>query len=314
MNDTALGNDRNDGRLSLLLSYLEQAQRNVPLLMDIVQQAVQEGQHDAALKACETLIALEAQGVAVPEAAAMMACEGRVMALRQLDDVDEALLRCDEALLRWPHSPWLLSCASALLFGAGRIDDATVRARDAAAHADDDRLLRDALPILAMSDLLMGEVVQSLAWADRAIELGNDGELTHYLRALAYLEMHRFQEALIDLERAVKLRPNYLDPWIVLAWLHHRHQALDKAADCAHRALMLSPANGDAHAVNAAILASRGERTAAEQALQRARRLDPHCAGLSCAQATIEGWPPEDMLIVVRQLRVAFGAGMASSD
>lgn len=293
------------GRLDLLLGYLAQTPVNQPLLLDVAQEAALAGLHDTVLMACDRLEELDD----LPEAVALLAAEGRAMALWRLQRPQEALDACHSGLSRWPDAVRLLACAGALLFEAGRLGEAMARAREAAALDEDGQQIPEVWSLLAMADLMDGLAPQAVSWADRAISHALGDGHAHFVRATALLEMHRFDEAVLDLSEAASWPSTQRDAWVLLAWVHHRRQAWDEAEDFAHRALALDPAHGDAHAVNAAVLASRGDRAAAELALMRARRLDPGCPGVVCAQAVLDDASPEAMETAARQARLALAGG-----
>lgn len=109
---------------------------------------------------------------------------------------------------------------------------------------------------------------------DRAIEIQSTAR-AYCLRARVHNEQHHPEAALADLERAVRLQPDYAEAWYELGVT--RHASLDEAGALSafEQVIRLDPANGGARfRLGSAYLRSGKPRQAIEH-LREALRLDP---------------------------------------
>ena len=136
----------------------------------------------------------------------------------------------------------------------------------------------------------MAEPKKTVADADRALALGcDDMASAYFFRAQGHFSAKDFKASLIDLNRALELRPEGDEGY---AWragakfnLHDRKGAL---ADC-EKALELNPKNANAHYWRGVYFAAMGKMDSAESDWQKAVSLDPKFqATIDAARATLE--------------------------
>jgi len=98
----------------------------------------------------------------------------------------------------------------------------------------------------------------------------------YYRREQAEMHCRMFQQALDDIERAVKMEPREPLYHAELAVAHYRFNQLDEAIAAARAAIDLAPEFADAHRILGICLRAQGKEPEARAALQRAADLaDP---------------------------------------
>jgi tetratricopeptide (TPR) repeat protein len=144
---------------------------------------------------------------------------------------------------------------------------------------------------LAAAMLQDGESQPAAAHLDRAISLiGNTTDAAYplYLRAKVHTEQREPAKAIPDLERAVKLRPDFGEAWSDLG--EARRTLFDDAGALAafRRAVELSPEDSVAQARYGAKLLDTGKAHEAVEHLDAAVRLDPkNQSALNSLQAAL---------------------------
>lgn len=238
------------------------------------------------------------------EAFGMRAAEIAVQGLWQMGRDEEALRVCEGALQRFPTSPRLLSCASALLMDAGRDADAVACAK-AAAVLDDGPQIHEALPVLAAAALDAGDPSGALDWTQRALQQRDDDQRVWSLHAAALMAKPDLSRAAEALRQWLGRFPQQPDALLMLGWVAARGGDWDEVASCANHLMAIDPAQADAHALQAVVCNTMGEREEALQALQRARRLDADNVSVQCAQALLDGGSVEQLDAAVAHIRAA---------
>jgi protein O-GlcNAc transferase len=131
---------------------------------------------------------------------------------------------------------------------------------------------------LAAAMLQDGESQPAATHLDRAISLiGNTAEAAYplYLRAKIHAEQREPAKAIPDLERAVKLRPDFAEAWSDLGEARRTLFDDEGALAAFRRAVELSPDDGVAQARYGAKLLDTGKAHEAVEHLDVAVRLDP---------------------------------------
>jgi Flp pilus assembly protein TadD len=192
---------------------------------------------------------------------------------------------------------------------ADRAEDAFACAK-AAAAGDEGALIHEALPVLAMAALREGDAQAAVAWTVRALRNRDDDERVWLLHAVALLEARETAHAQAALERLLQLSPEHIEARMMLAWMHARQGRWDDAEDLAQQLLVDDPVSPDAHALMAVVLNTRGAREAAEQALQRASRLDADNASVVCARALLNGGTHELLEAAVGRVRATWAGSL----
>jgi Flp pilus assembly protein TadD len=96
----------------------------------------------------------------------------------------------------------------------------------------------------------------------------------HYLKGLALRGTERYEEALVPLVRAAKLRPSDVRIWLALGWCHKRTGRVDLAVQDLERALEFDPTGALIHYNLACYLSLFGDKPRALSHLSRALRID----------------------------------------
>ncbi len=100
----------------------------------------------------------------------------------------------------------------------------------------------------------------------------------YYLREQAEMHCRMFQQALSDIERAVRLEPKEPLYQAELASVHFRFKQIDEAIIAARQAIALAPTFADAHRILGICLREQGKKAEAQAALQKAADLGDEMA------------------------------------
>jgi tetratricopeptide (TPR) repeat protein len=94
---------------------------------------------------------------------------------------------------------------------------------------------------------------------------------------LAQIDMRdmQFDKAQEELELAVKLMPDHIGTWHMLAWIHILHGRVEQAKYAFDRSYEIDRNFGETHGGFAVIAAMQQQRKLAEQCMRRARKLNP---------------------------------------
>ncbi len=94
---------------------------------------------------------------------------------------------------------------------------------------------------------------------------------------LAQIDMRdmQFDKARDELELAVKLMPNHIGSWHMLAWIHILYGRADEAKYAFERAYEIDRSFGETHGGFAVVAAMQQQRKLSEQHMRRARKLNP---------------------------------------
>lgn len=152
---------------------------------------------------------------------------------------------------KWPSIPWLalalVAVAAVLalwLAGSGAFRQA--------AGKPPPRPVATAMPRSTDEDMLAGDAAfergdyaGAVAAYGRAIERNPASAEAHNNRAYAYMTVHEYERALADLDRALQLRPEYINALINRGDIYNYYYRIDRARGIADydRALQLDPAH-----------------------------------------------------------------------
>lgn len=166
-----------------------------------------------------------------------------------------------------------LSGRGYVLVQRGRYDEAV--ADFEAALAIDPRS-QDALRFLGLAHSDKGDLPRALQAFERAIAADAADPWPVMIRAITYAREGDRQRALADAERALTLTgTSSSDAYLVRAAVHYFLEDLDRARADLDTALRLSPANGQAHRLQARLLVRQGRLDEAARSLTEAERQMP---------------------------------------
>jgi len=86
-----------------------------------------------------------------------------------------------------------------------------------------------------------GDPLTAIDHLGKAIDLDSQNPRTYNSRAVAYLNLEKFQKAEADLETALRLSPSYADAHNNMGSLHYRRGDYKKAVNCYNLALKYQP-------------------------------------------------------------------------
>lgn len=94
---------------------------------------------------------------------------------------------------------------------------------------------------------------------------------------LAQIDMRdmQFEKAQEELERAVRLMPNHIGSWHMLAWIHILYGRAEEAKAAFDRSYEIDRSFGETHGGFAVVAAMQQQRKLSEQHMRRARKLNP---------------------------------------
>jgi tetratricopeptide (TPR) repeat protein len=95
-----------------------------------------------------------------------------------------------------------------------------------------------------------------------------------YLLGATLREMHRYEEALLPLERGADLIPDDIHVWLALGWCYKRTGQLGKAIESLERAIRIDPSEAVLHYNLACYWSLARNRTLALRYLARALEID----------------------------------------
>lgn len=100
----------------------------------------------------------------------------------------------------------------------------------------------------------------------------------YYMREQAEMHCRMFQQALSDIERAVRMEPQEPLYLAELASVHFRFRQMDEAVTAARQAIALAPSFADAYRILGICLREQGKKAEAQAALQKAVELGDEMA------------------------------------
>ncbi|HEU5182051.1 MAG TPA: rhomboid family intramembrane serine protease [Candidatus Polarisedimenticolia bacterium] len=155
---------------------------------------------------------------------------------------------------------------------AGHTDEAIVTATAAIAHDD-----RDAVGhvVLGAARLRKGEQQGAVEELEKAVRLEPDYDYALSQLGFAYIQLDRTADAVRVLERAVKLNEDDAVAWANLGVLHARTDRPDEALRALKTALEKNPRLAFAHDALGIVLQGRGELDPAIASFREALRLNP---------------------------------------
>ncbi|RMG38532.1 MAG: hypothetical protein D6725_06935 [Planctomycetota bacterium] len=162
----------------------------------------------------------------------------RAAELARFGRLDAAIRTMQRVVQEVPDEPLFAGALVRLLVRAKRLAEAE-RVVDEARreHPEDFELLR----LAATVRLLQGDAAAADPLLRRAIDQKPDNAAVRYDRALALLAMKRRDEALQELEAAVRVDPAFFDAWFALANERLADGEIEAARRCLENALRLRP-------------------------------------------------------------------------
>jgi tetratricopeptide (TPR) repeat protein len=134
-----------------------------------------------------------------------------------------------------------------------------------------------------------GDYVSAVQHLDRAIEIHPALALAHEYRGLCMMHMQRAQEAYVSFQNAVAHDANSKTSLFNLAFIEANwRKQWDLAVDYVERVIAIDSSWGDAHVLHGWVLAERGDLDEAEQALARARELEPDSQRLQTIRGRVK--------------------------
>lgn len=164
----------------------------------------------------------------------------RAAELARFGRLVDAIRTMQQVVACSPEEPLFAATLVRLLVQAGRLSDAEQAVEEARRrHPEDFELLR----LAATVRLLRGDAATAATLLQQAIERKPDNAAVRYDRALALLAMNRREEALRELEAAVRADPGFFDAWFALANERAVDGEIEAARGCVQNALRLRPAD-----------------------------------------------------------------------
>jgi tetratricopeptide (TPR) repeat protein len=168
-----------------------------------------------------------------------------------------------------PNDPTLLSGWGDSLRQLGRTDEA-IAAYEKASEISPDYPTSISLGLLYEQG---GRLEDALRSYQQAVEAMPEDAMAHAAAGRVLQLLLRFDEGVVELEKAVDLEPDSPYYWESLMLGYAALNRLDEAFDAAERTLALNPQSVMGHLVRAGIYEKRGENDKAREEYQQVRRL-----------------------------------------
>ncbi|WP_223034294.1 cytochrome c3 family protein [Hanstruepera marina] len=131
-----------------------------------------------------------------------------------------------------------------------------------------DSLLLMAYPNLATCYSIIGNTKKALETLNFLINKAPDMSRAYYLRGLLHFELNNPNQALLDLDQAVKLNPSDAQSLYNIATYHYQNKDYTKAEQFARKAIAIYPANKDYQYLLALIYKEQGRTDLSNQIMQ----------------------------------------------
>ena len=161
----------------------------------------------------------------------------RARMLRDQGDLDAAIAEADAAVAATPDDPFNYTLRAELK-----------QARDGSEASEEDCLLAAALPLDEPPDLFQRAVelnsdchMEELALVDlnRLLEINSDSPRPLALRGWIHSTANRYEEALLDFEKAVAMAPQWSDSWLRMGGTLHFLERHEEAVEAFEQAITL---------------------------------------------------------------------------
>jgi tetratricopeptide (TPR) repeat protein len=129
--------------------------------------------------------------------------------------------------------------------------------------------------------LQLGRPEEALLQLEQSLSITGEARTSsgaYLLQAKAHRAMGLDQQAIEDIESAMRVAPGYGPPFYERGIIYHGAGQLDKALEDFNEAIRLSPRDPDAHFLRGTMLYDLGDYTVSVEALTRAIGLDPSLA------------------------------------
>ncbi len=201
------------------------------------------------------------------------------------------LLRACESEAKWPVliktlegdvSPLMRAAAAQTL--NGHLDAGSLRALLAAA-GDEYRLVRvraaaalAAVPAEQLQDVYRVPVRHATVELMASMRALPDDYTSHYNLGNLHMDRREYEKALDAYQMAVKLRPDFMPPYVNMAFVYNATGSNDKAEASFRKALALEPNSPVVNLNLGMLLGEMNRLTEAKQSFRRALRADPNAA------------------------------------
>jgi tetratricopeptide (TPR) repeat protein len=181
-------------------------------------------------------------------------------------------------------------CAAMALHAQGRFRAAAIAFTDLAERTRDRRaVLRASLVSQAgHAWMIAGEPERALAAFAAAVAIAPEAPVFRLDRAEALAALGQDWEAIDELDRAADLAPDRGETYALRAAAYRRVDALDLAAQDAHRAVELAPRLADSWLERGIVNRLKGDKPAARRDFREVLLLDPDGEAGEIARANIE--------------------------
>jgi tetratricopeptide (TPR) repeat protein len=165
--------------------------------------------------------------------------------------------------------------------------------------------------------ILLGRAIEEaegyteLGMKDHALHaLQRRGALVHgngkacYLLGDTLRELHRYEEALLPLERSADLLPDDIQVWLALGWCYKRTGQLAKAIDALERAVTVDPSEAVLHYNLACYWSLARNRSLALGYLSRALEIDCNFRDMISDEADFDPLRSDPEFIAIANLIV----------
>jgi tetratricopeptide (TPR) repeat protein len=209
-----------------------------------------------------------------------------VRALHHIGKLEQARILIEQNAARLSQDAAFLGAASLVYFDSGDGDKATAMSQ--AALALGGRSM-EALVVDASVALVNADADHALAAFNEALTI-NPGDGRSWGGAgEAHMLLQDFPAARTRLEKAVKIMPGHVGSWHALGWCYLLSQQATLAEKAFEHALDIDRNFAETHGSLAVVAAVKGERQRAEDAIQKALRLDPASLSARLAQMILDG-------------------------
>lgn len=145
---------------------------------------------------------------------------------------------------------------------------------------------------------------QQLAYLDELIDDDDENAHAYFLKAKLYIDNKEYSKALIEVEKAIKLEPNFPNYYFLQGQIFYKQQAWKKALDVISKAEKLGMKQIELYELLAKIHTELQHTTDAEQYINRISQLDPDNYNLNFLRA-INSYYVSDTLYAVRRFELA---------
>jgi tetratricopeptide (TPR) repeat protein len=244
------------------LLFWPQTNAGTPVSLKACSEALQRGQAQQAVAGCKQAVGMDGQS-----GSAHMLLGQAYLALRSASMIAEAKAEFQQALDLDPTLVWARFYLAKVYLDTGRPDKAkgeleqALKTRPGVAHF---------LSLLGEAERKLGNPETALQWHRKALAADPKMSTVHYYAALAYMDLKKEDEAIVELEASIQSPFVAPELYLTLGSLYTQRKRYREAEDLCRKAIALDPSRSESFLNLAQLYNAQGLSAKALEALRQA--------------------------------------------